>query len=62
MIYSGEVKINLPLNKGIIDKPLIFPSTFLSKYIEDFSSEKNELDIKNAGVCFSDINNEIESL
>lgn len=40
VIYSGDLKIKLPLINGTVDEPQIFPSTYLTNYIESFSAEK----------------------
>lgn len=36
-LLSNEIKLELPLNNGKNDRPIIYPSKTLSKFIDDFN-------------------------
>lgn len=36
-LLSNEIKLELPLNNGKNDRPIIYPSKALTKFIDDFN-------------------------
>lgn len=36
-LLSNEIKLELPLNNGKNDRPIIYPSKTLTKFIDDFN-------------------------
>lgn len=61
-ILNKNVKVNLPLNNGTNDEPIIMPSKFLTNWILDFNPQTNPINYHTAGHAFSQLNKEIETI
>ena len=61
-ILNKSVKLNLPLNNGTNDEPIIMPSKSLINYILDFNPQANPVNFTTAGHAFSQLNKEIETI
>ena len=47
------VKINLPLNNGTVNEPVVYPSTHLLNFIERFNPSIFQLEIRTLGKYFA---------
>jgi len=61
-LLTKEVKVTLPLNNGTVDDPILYPSKFLIQYLNDYTPQTSVINIQTAGVSFSKMNKEIETL
>eukprot|EP01017_Pseudomicrothorax_dubius_P034721 TRINITY_DN4789_c0_g1_i11.p1 TRINITY_DN4789_c0_g1~~TRINITY_DN4789_c0_g1_i11.p1 ORF type:complete len:569 (+),score=114.26 TRINITY_DN4789_c0_g1_i11:156-1862(+) len=63
-LITKEAKLTLPLNNRKNDEPLIFPSKYLLKLIEDYSQnpQNAQLNYLTAGSCFAAANKEMEQI
>lgn len=61
-ILNKNVKVNLPLNNGTNDEPIIMPSKFLINFIMEFNPQTNPVNYHTAGHAFSQLNKEIETI
>lgn len=61
-LLNKNVKLNLPLNNGTNDEPIIMPSKSLITYILEFNSQTNPVNYHMAGHAFSQLNKEIETI
>lgn len=62
-ILNKNVRVNLPLNSGLNDEPIIMPSKHLTTYISDFNTlNPPPLPFHTAGHAFSQLNKEIETI
>lgn len=61
-LLNKNVKVNLPLNNGTNDEPIIYPSKFLINFVMDFNPQANPLNYHTAGLAFSALNKEIETI
>lgn len=43
------VKITLPLNNGTVGEPIVYPSTYLLKFIESFNPATYQLEYRGLG-------------
>lgn len=48
-LFTNEVKINLPLNTGKNDQPIIYPSKSLMKFIDEFNPLTTPISMNDAG-------------
>jgi len=48
-LLTKEVKITLPLNNGTVDEPILFPSKYLMTFLQDYNSQKTQINIQSAG-------------
>jgi hypothetical protein len=61
-ILNKNVKLNLPLNNGTNDEPLIMPSKSLINFILDFNPQSTPVNFMTAGQAFAPLNKEIETI
>ena len=61
-LLNKNVKLNLPLNNGTNDEPIIMPSKSLVNYILEFNPQVNPVNFHTAGHAFSQLNKEIETI
>lgn len=54
-IFSNEIKLELPLNNGKNDQPLIYPSTSLIKFIDEFNPQNPFNNLNTSGSFLSKI-------
>ena len=51
-LFTNEVKINLPLNTGKNDQPIIYPSKYLMKFIDEFNPLTTPISMNDTGFYF----------
>ena len=61
-LLNKSVKLNLPLNNGTNDEPIIMPSKSLINYILEFNPQTTPVHFHTAGHAFSQLNKEIETI
>ena len=49
-VITKEVKVTLPLNGGAIDEPIIYPSKYLIKFLQDYNPTTTQINIQTAGI------------
>ena len=48
-LFANEIKLYLPLNNGKTDHPIIFPSKYLMKFIDDFNPQNPPNNLSTSG-------------
>ena len=48
-LFVNDVKISVPLNNGKNDQPIIYPSKYLMKFIEEYNPLTTPINVSEAG-------------
>lgn len=48
-LFANDIKVFLPLNNGRTDQPIIYPSKYLMKFIDDFNPQNPPNDLATSG-------------
>eukprot|EP01017_Pseudomicrothorax_dubius_P037324 TRINITY_DN5459_c0_g4_i1.p1 TRINITY_DN5459_c0_g4~~TRINITY_DN5459_c0_g4_i1.p1 ORF type:complete len:950 (-),score=187.80 TRINITY_DN5459_c0_g4_i1:961-3810(-) len=63
-LVTREVRLTLPLFNRKNDEPLVYPSNYLIRFIEEYTAnpQGTQLNYLTAGSCFAPMNKEMESI